>query len=97
MGVFLALVALPSHINRNRLDLGEVKNRIACLHVIACGHVIDLVGNDEFSKFLGRYPIDKLFGFSVVFTAFDDAGSFNAEARAVFRICLLYTSDAADE
>ena len=49
---FFTLFTLPRYIDRNRLDLREVQNRITGLHVIACRHIVDLVSHDEYSELL---------------------------------------------
>ena len=86
MREFFTLFTLPRYIDRDRLNLREVQNRITGLHVIACRHIIDLVSHDEFSKLLRSYPVNELFGFSVVLATLDNTRCFNTEAHAVFRI-----------
>ena len=69
LGVFLSFFALPGDVGRNHLDLGKIQNRIIGLYVAAGRNVIDLIGDDEFGKLLGRGPVDELFSFGVVFAA----------------------------
>lgn len=66
LGVFLSFFALPGDVGRNHLDLGKIQNRIVGLYVAAGRNVIDLIGDDEFGKLLGRGPVDELFSFGVV-------------------------------
>ena len=57
---FFTLFTLPRYIDRNRFDLREVQNRITSLHVIACRHIVDLFGHNEFIELLRGCPVNEL-------------------------------------
>ena len=84
--ILFALFAFPSDVNVFHIDFGEVEQRIAGLNVGACRNVVNLIRNDEVSKFLAGSSVNEFLSGIHILGIFNDAGGLNAVRDTVFRI-----------